>query len=150
MHRPASALALFLAACSAEPPAPVREPAPVSTGETADGLAFVDAAGVERLRLVCGPGDRLGIAVPGFRPIASEDRLTLGAGDEAFAHVADLAAPGPGVSGSGPIDRELVDRLARGQPLRAVYGAQSVGPLQAARPGLLTAFANHCLDPRDP
>lgn len=144
MHRPASVLALLLAACSPEPPGPVREPAPAPMGQRVDSLGFVDVAGVERLRLVCGPGDRLGIAVPGFRPIASEDRLTLGAGDEAFAHVADLSAPGPGVSGGGPVDRDLVDRLARGQPLRAVYGAQTVGPLTAARPDALSAFTERC------
>jgi len=48
------------------------------------------------------------------------------------------------VTGGGPIDADLIDRLARGEPVRAVYGAQSVGPLQAARAQSLAAFAERC------
>ncbi|NJC40593.1 hypothetical protein GGQ87_000851 [Brevundimonas alba] len=116
-----------------EPPA-----APVSMG-------FVDAGGVERLQLACredAPAFR--ITVPGFRSIGSEDRLTLGVGDEAFAHAADLEASGPGVTGGGPLEADLLDRLARGEPVRAVYGAQSIGPLQAGQPSDLPAFTQRC------
>lgn len=146
---------LGLAACGREeaagPTAPV-EPLPVPSKpplvqppEAPIHLAFVDAAGTERLQLACDPGrPPFRIVVPGFDPIASEDRLTLGAGDEAFAHAADLDAPGPGVTGGGAVDADLIDRLARGEPVRAVYGAQSVGPLHAARPEALEAFAGRC------
>ena len=108
-------------------------------------MAFVDASGAERLQLSCRDAPAaLHIVVPGFSPVSSEDRLTLGAGDEAFAHVADLDASGPGVTGGGAIDPELMDRLGRGEPVRAVYGAQTVGPLTAARPDELAAFAERC------
>ena len=151
---------LGLAGCGRDeastPTAPV-EPAPIPSKpplvqppEAPERMAFVDAAGVERLTLACqADAPVLRITVPGFEPIGSEDRLTLGAGDEAFAHVADLRAPGPGVTGGGPVDRDLIDRLARGEPVRAVYGAQSVGPLQAARPETLQAFAGRCRGLRD-
>lgn len=150
-----AAALLGLTACGREeapaPTAPV-EPLPIPSRpplvqppEAPVSMAFVDASGAERLQLACradAPAFR--ITVPGFEPIGSEDRLTLGAGDEAFAHAADLQAPGPGVTGGGPVDPDLIDRLARGEPVQAVYGAQSVGPLRAARPETLQAFAERC------
>jgi hypothetical protein len=150
-----TAALLGLAACGRDeasaPTAPV-EPLPIPSKpplvqppEAPVSMAFVDASGAERLQLACSadaPAFR--ITVPGFEPIGSEDRLTLGAGDEAFAHAADLQAAGPGVTGAGPVDPDLIDRLARGEPVRAVYGAQSVGPLQAAHPETLEAFAERC------
>ena len=151
---------LTLAACGRDeasaPTAPV-EPLPVPSKpplvqppEAPTRLAFVDAGGVERLELACRADDpAFQIVVPGFEVIGSEDRLTLGAGDEAFAHAADLEAAGPGVTGGGPIVLDLIDRLARGEPVRAVYGAQSAGPLRAAQPELLAAFAERCRGLRD-
>ena len=148
-----AATLLGLAACGREeaPTAPA-EPLPVPSKpplvrspEAPVGMAFVDASGAERLQIACRAEDpAFRITVPGFDPIASEDRLTLGAGDEAFAHAADLEASGSGVSGGGAIEAGLIDRLARGEPVRAVYGAQSVGPLQAAQPALLAAFTERC------
>ena len=146
---------LGLAACGRDetsaPTAPV-EPLPIPSRpplvqppEAPVSMAFVDASGAERLELACRTeAPAFQITVPGFEAISSEDRLTIGAGDEAFAHAADLDASGPGVTGGGAVDLDLIDRLARGESVRAVYGAQSVGPLQAARPETLTAFAERC------
>lgn len=146
---------LALAACGQEHPdsatGPV-EPAPIPSKpplvqppEVPTRMAFVDASGVERLRLSCGAASpSLRISVPGFNRIGSEDRLTLGAGDEAFAYVADLEASEPGVVGGGPVDAGLMDRLARGEPVHAVYGAQTAGPLRPADPETVPAFAERC------
>lgn len=146
---------LTLAACGRdEAPAPAApaEPAPIPSKpplveppEAPDRLAFVDAGGVERLSLACEAG-QMRVAVPGFERIGSEDRLTVGAGDEAFALVADLEAPGEGVVGSGAADADLLARLARGEAVSAVYGRFTVGPLQAAQPEALPAFAARCAD----
>ncbi len=143
-----AALLFALAACGREDPPQPAEPAPASPSEpalpkasetpappaTAERLAFVDAGGTPRLLLDClaTPRPMLQATVAGFEKIGSEDRLTVGAGNEAFALVADLSAPGPGVVASGAVDRDLLRRIADGQPVRAVYGAQSVGPLQPA------------------
>lgn len=147
--------ALSLAACGQQetnaPTAPV-EPLPepskpplVEPPAAPVEMAFKDASGAERLQLSCRADPAmLHIVVPGFTPVGSEDRLTLGAGDEAFAHVADLDASGPGVVGGGPIDADLMDRVGRGEPVHAVYGAQTVGPLTAAQPEALAAFAERC------
>ena len=120
---------------------PPETPAAVQPGR----LTLTDASGAPVLHLSCadGPG-ALVIEAPGFQPIGSEDRLTLGAGDEAFAFVADLSAPGPGVTASGRAEADLFARMARGEPVSAVYGAQRIGPARAEAPAALQAFVSHC------
>lgn len=132
----------------ATPPAEVPGPVPTAPPPAAppvegSALAFVDAAGAPTANLSCG-NDGLRIVIPGFQPIASEDRLSIGADGEAFALVADLAAPGPGVTASGPPDPDLLDRLARGGALFAMYGQQSAGPLTAASPAGLQTLISTC------
>lgn len=145
---------LGLAACGRdEAPAPAAPEAPpipskpplVQPPEAPDRLAFVDAGGAERLSLACDAG-QMQVAVPGFERIGSEDRLTVGAGDEAFAFAADLEAPGEGIVAGGAVDADLLARLARGEPVSALYGRQTVGPLQAAQTAALPGFAARCAD----
>lgn len=146
----AVALAWSLAACGGQDapgggqaqdaPAPQQAPAPAAAQPSAlaDRLAFVDQAGAPRLLLDClaAPSPVLRATVSGFRKIDSEDRLTVGAGDEAFALAADLSSPEAGIVASGVIDADLLRRISDGEPVSAVYGAQSVGPLHPA-PGVL-------------
>jgi len=143
---------LGLAACGREEPsvpaAPAAAPIPskpplVLPPEAPDRLAFLDAGGEERLTLAC-EGGRMQVTVPEFERIGSEDRLTVGVGDEAFAFAADLQAPGEGIVAGGAPEADMLARLARGEPVSAVYGRQTVGPLQAARPATLPAFAAVC------
>lgn len=152
MRRPAvaAALLLALAACGREPPpaAPDSPPPPAvpaapeppaapkapAAPAGAERLAFVDESGKPRLLLDCLGGARpaLRASVAEFEKIGSEDRLTIGAGNEAFALVADLSDPSPGVVASGAIDLDLLRRIGDGRPVSAVYGARSVGPLRPA------------------
>lgn len=143
---------LGLAACGRdEAPAPAAPEAPpipskpplVQPPAAPDRLAFIDAGGADRLSLAC-DGGQMQVVVPGFERIGSEDRLTVGAGDEAFAFAADLEAPGEGIVAGGAVDADLLARLARGEPVSAIYGRQTVGPLQAAHPDALPAFAARC------
>jgi hypothetical protein len=133
------------------PPAAASTPDPTDAPAIpppADGsdLAFMDGAGALAATLNCTP-DELRIVVPGFQPIASEERLSIGTAGEAFALVADLAAPGPGVTASGAPDPDLLDRLARGEPLFAMYGQQAAGPLTASSPSALQAVVSACRHP---
>lgn len=123
-----------------EPPSDIGAPA---VPQDPSSLAFLDASGQPALTLTCGAGE-LGISAPGFQPISSEDRLSIGADGEAFAYAADLAAPGPGVTASGAADPDLLARLSRGEALYAQYGQQSLGPLAASSPGALQAFVTEC------
>jgi len=141
---------LGLAACGreeatvpAEPPPIPSKPPLVQPPEAPDRLIFSDSGGVERLTLACA-GGQMRVTVPGFDRIGSEDRLTVGAGDEAFAFAADLQAPGEGIVAGGAPEADMLARLARGEPVSAIYGQQTVGPLQAARPATLPAFVALC------
>lgn len=129
----------------AAPAAPAGPPVPPKPPEAPDRLAFVDAGGAERLTLAC-EGGQMQVTVPEFDRIGSEDRLTVGAGNEAFAFVADLQAPGEGIIAGGAPEADMLARLARGEPVSAIYGQQTVGPLRAARPASLPAFAALCAD----
>lgn len=132
-----------VAAAPAAPPPAAPPPSP--SGVSAARLAMVDATGAPVLYLSCANGaGNLLIHAPGLEPIGSEERLTLGAGDEAFAFVADLAAAGPGVTASGAAERDLFVRMSRGDPVSAVYGAHSVGPTRAASAAALADFIARC------
>ncbi|HYC68614.1 hypothetical protein [Brevundimonas sp.] len=158
-----AAALLGLAACGREeaPTAPV-EPAPIPSkpplvqppetpAATPGRLTLVDGLGAPVLHLSCDDrAEALIIHVPGFEPIGSEDRLTLGVGDEAFAFVADLQASGPGVTAGGAAEADLFARMRRGEPVRAVYGAQSVGPARASSPEALRDFLVRCGGPQEP
>lgn len=151
-----TAALLGLAACDREP-APAASPEPPAASETTAAklppastktsgrIAFVDAGAVVRLSIACSGGE-MEVTVPGFERIGSEDRLTVGAGDEAFAFAADLQAPGEGIVASGPADADLLARLVRGEPVSALYGRQTVGPLQAVQPAALSEFAVRCAE----
>lgn len=131
-----------------EPPEAPEAPAPgtASTGR----LTLVDASGAPALFLFCrDPAGSLVIHAPAFEAIGSEDRLTMGAGDEAFAFVADLQAPGPGVTARGVAEPDLFVRMARGEPVSAVYGRQTVGPARAESPAALRDFVARCGGPED-
>lgn len=147
---------LALAACdrapapaaSPEPPAtpePAAVPLPPASTKTSGRVAFVDAGAVVRLSIACSDG-QMEVAVPSFERIGSEDRLTVGAGGEAFAFAADLQAPGEGIAAGGPADADLLARLVRGEPVSALYGRQTVGPLQAVQPAALAEFAARCAE----
>lgn len=129
----------------AAPQAPAAPPPPEAPEATAaPWLVLVDAADAPVLILFCRAPGTLVIHAPGFEPIGSEDRLTMGAGDEAFAFVADLEAPGPGVTAGGVAERDLFVRMARGEPVSAVYGRQTVGPARAETPAALRDFLARC------
>lgn len=114
-----------------------------SSGE---GFALV-LAGADRpaIRLFCpAGGKRLVVNVPGFRPIGSEERLSIGSGAEAAALVADSRGDPArgGVTGTGAIPEDL--QALVGGPVSVSYGAQRSGPHPAAPRALSSAFVAAC------
>lgn len=76
--------------------------------------------------------------------IGSEERLTLGVGQEAYLFVADTQSGRPGVQAEGPIDAGLLERLAEGVRVEAVYGAQRIGPFDLPMTDILAEFTQGC------
>lgn len=80
----------------------------------------------------------------GLNPVGSEERLTVGAGNEAHALVADPGAPVTGVLGAGSISPALLEAIEAGGPLSLSYGAQTLGPLKSLSPSDQAAFVSGC------
>ena len=119
-----------------------------SSGEGV-ALALASEAGAAAIRLFCPAGAKqLIVNVPAFRPIGSEERLSLGSGNEAHALVADPRgdAQRGGVTGSGPVPANLAALIAG--RISASYGAQNSGPHAAPPPNLVAEFAAACADQR--
>lgn len=105
------------------------------------------------MRLSCPAGrDQLAVHVPGFRPIGSEERLSLGSGDEVVALVADPRSRGRGVTATGGASTELAELVSG--PIAATYGAQTSGPHPAPSRNDARAFVAACgtarVGPRTP
>lgn len=134
----------------------VVEPAPEPSTRwesTASGegaalyLAHAHLGGERAVTLFCpARSDQLVVNVPTFRPIGSEERMTIGAGGTAVALVADSRGDRArgGVTGSGPIPPELVTIL-RGK-LAVSYGAQTSGPYAPPPAELAKTFLASCRD----
>jgi hypothetical protein len=93
-------------------------------------MTLTEANGAPVMQLACtrDPAE-MTLVVDRFRPVGSEDRLTLGVGEEPFVFVADLRTERPsGVEAAAPISEALLERLEAAQSVSAVYGAQQVGP----------------------
>lgn len=147
------------AAPAADPaaPAPAPGPAPirqglswqlVSSGE-GSALALLDASGEPVMQWACMSGPaRMIVRVQPFDPIGSEERLTIGVDDEAYALVAASTKPGPGVQAEGAVDEGLLQRLQTATSVGAVYGAQTLGPHIPPSREQAEAFARTCREAR--
>jgi hypothetical protein len=152
------AAGLALAGCKPAPaarPEAAPTPAPAAAARWAFGvgknsveMAWVtDPSTAEApLSLVCARGEGLMVIARTLRPIGSEDRLTLGAGDDAFALVA-IGVEDPSarlVRAAGPADEALLAAIASGRPISVSYGAQRYGPIPSPPEALRRAFADTC------
>ena len=108
-------------------------------------LVLLAAGNAAAIRLYCPTsGGRLEVNVPAFRPIASEERLSLGSGVVVAALVADTRgdARRGGVSASGAVPSELLSLIAG--PVSASYAAQTSGPHPAPPVMLASNFIAAC------
>lgn len=137
---------------------PIAQQADVipSTAPAPNGLAWevTQSDGATMLRLVngsrsllmalgCRRGQRLLVQVPSFTQVGSEDRLTLGFGDEAMALVARPPADGePGVTAEGAAPPPA--RIEEAKTVSAVYGSQQLGPVPAPPEKLRQMLADAC------
>jgi hypothetical protein len=110
------------------------------------GLALFDADGSALLRLACvrGPAT-MTVTGEGLRAIGSEERLTLGIGDEPFTFVANPTADRlMGVEATGPVPADLLARLPGANAVSVAYGAQRIGPHIPPDPESARMFVEAC------
>ena len=152
--------ALLLAGCGEDAPERASAPA-VTTSPTPDpnGWAFaigknsVELAwmtetmpGASPLRLVCARGNGIMVEAATLTPIGSEERLSIGAGDEPLALVAMAAETPRGaiIRATGAADEVFLAALEAGGPIAVSYGAQHYGPLASPGEAMRRAFADTC------
>lgn len=163
----AAAATLGLAACQERAAHP--EPAPAAPAQAppaaeqpaerwslqasaAAGAAVIlsDASG-ERLRIACrrNPAD-LFVSAPALTPIGSEERLTLGAGDELAVLVVEQGLPeGAPLQAVGAMSPAWVEAMAAGRPVAVSYGAQQVKAPELPA-DVRAAFAQGCREAARP
>lgn len=148
--------AAALAACEAPPPPTdagaetarpaVAQPRPAWTLETsAAGVALIrrEASGAEVFRLLCPRSGDLYAELPGLTRIGSEDRLTLGAGDQLAVLVVSMEGADQGLRATGARDPAFLAALSRGQPLAISYSSHQLA-LGAPPPDARAAFLASC------
>ena len=131
---------------SGKPGAPKPKWELLSSGEGAS-LALETAGQPAIIRLFCPRGENmLKVNVQSFRPISSEERLTVGSGNSVVTLVAGTQGDPllGGVSGTGVIPKHLA-ALVNGQ-ISVNYGAQNSGPHVSPPQDLTKHFVAACND----
>ncbi|CCW16771.1 hypothetical protein EBBID32_11090 [Sphingobium indicum BiD32] len=108
-------------------------------------LVLQTQAGHPILSLTCPSEEkRLQVNVPGFTPIGSEDRLSIGSAGEVEALVADFRGDRQlgGVTATGAVPSNLAALV--GGPVSASYGSQTSGPHPAVPQDVVRSFVAGC------
>jgi hypothetical protein len=88
---------------------------------------------------------RLAVSAPGFLPIGSEDRFSLGLGNEPVTLVADPTRQAKGgVTGEGAVPDNFAETLRAAAQVSALYGTQRIGPFPAPDEALKEALVQSC------
>ena len=108
-------------------------------------LRLTEPGGRLLLGIAClGSPARLTATAPGFSPIGSEDRFSLGLGEEPVTLVADLQRREGGVVAEGGVPEDFENLLERASEVSALYGTQRIGPVTAPPEALKEALAKAC------
>ena len=152
-------IAVAIAACSpSEDDSPdmrtVLPSALPEPGWTIDGGDLVlhgdDGELLMRIGCTAGPPTQLTALFAGFERIGSEERLSLGLGEEVVTLVADVAGgSGAGASGVGVIASTryrpaIGSALAHAGSISALYGTQQLGPVGPPEPRLAEGLVARC------
>lgn len=130
----------------ARPSLPSAAPAWESAaGGDGSSLRLTGPDGRLLLGIAClGSPARLIATAPDFSPIGSEDRFSLGLGQEPVTLVADLTRSDAGVTAAGAVPEGFEELLGRASDISAVYGAQRIGPVPAPSDALRDVLAKAC------
>ena len=124
------------------PSAPAWESAASGEGTA---LRLTEPGGGLLLSIAClGSPPRLTATAPGFSPIGSEDRFSLGLGQEPVTLVANLQHRGGGVAAEGPPPEKFEALLGRASQISALYGSQRIGPVPAPPEALKQVLVKAC------
>jgi hypothetical protein len=116
-----------------------------ATGGGGTGLRFVGRSGALEMSIACMEAPkRLVVSVPGLAPIGSEERFSLGLGNEPVILVADPTRQSQGVTGEGAVPENFGELLEGAEQIGGMYGNQQIGPHPAPPQSLVEALAKQC------
>ena len=133
----------------ADPSAPPPPAAPAwesTASPEGTALRLTQPDGTLLLSIAClGRPIRLVATAPAFSPIGSEDRFSLGLGNEPIAMVADPTRQAQaGVTAEGAVPDNFEKLLDEAKQVSALYGTQRIGPVPAPAEALKKALAKSC------
>jgi hypothetical protein len=153
MRRLALLAVLALAACGkpAEQPKPAPTPAstpapPPLVWSAEDGALILRDHGAQLLKIECAKDKGLTVHGAQFKPVGSEERMSVGAGDVVVTLVAtpdDTVTP-TAMKGEGAVDPDFLNAFAEGRKLAVNYGYQNMGPYDGPPTALAEPFAAAC------
>jgi hypothetical protein len=157
MRALALASLLLLAACNqpaeqapaetpkASEPAPTPSLAKPLAWTAGQGAIVLQEGGADVLRIAC-TGGQLLVHGERFKPVGSEERMSIGAGDAIAVLVAtpaDDRTP-PTVKGEGDADPAFLAALGEGRKIAVNYGYQNMGPYDGPPAAMAQAFVAGC------
>lgn len=116
-----------------------------ATGDGGTGLRFVRKGGALEMSIACMEAPkRLVVSVPALKPIGSEERFSLGLGNEPVTLVADPTRQQQGVTAEGAVPANFGNLLEGAKEIGGMYGNQQIGPHPAPPKALVQALAEQC------
>lgn len=151
MQRLALIAALALAACGkpAEQPKPAPSPAPAAVAppplvwSAEEGALVLRDHGAELLKIECSKKKGLTVHGERFKPVGSEERMSVGAGDVVVTLVA--TPDGAAMKGEGAADPDFLRALGEGRKVAVNYGYQNMGAYDGPPREIAEPFTAACM-----
>lgn len=116
-----------------------------AAGSEGTALRLTGPDGRLLLSIAClGSPARLTATAPVFTAIGSEERFSLGLGQEPVILVADLERSDGEVTAEGAVPDRFEKLLERAPEISALYGTQRIGPVPAPSKPLKESLAKAC------
>ncbi len=138
-----------IAAPPVETATPAADEWQASASGEGDSLQFASKESGARILLFCAAGsEKLLVNMSDFKPVSSEERMTIGSGGTVATLVAASAGDKlrGGVSGEAAIPRDLGKILGGGAGVSVNYGKQNAGPFPAIPGEMAARFEEGCYD----
>ena len=120
-----------------------------ASNEEGDSISYADDASGSTIVLACPTGSgKLYVNVPSFKPVSSEDRMSMGSGGAVTALVADpnRETNAGGMTGVAAVPSDLGKILPGEGGLSISYGNQKIGPLPPVPAEMAVIFEEGCYD----
>ena len=129
---------------------PLAKPLRWAASSSGEGNAIVLIEGEDTavLRIACVRGTGLVVYGERLKPVESEERMSVGAGNTVATLVATAATDRnpPIVRGEGALDQDFIRAVGEGRKIAVNYGYQNMGPFDGPPEEMAQNFVAGCKD----